>query len=383
MNETRIMNPRNARSSRRARARNFWERSQKPAHDPAAAQAFGEKLAGVLNSAGLALMVSLGHRSGLFDAMAGQGALGAEQLAKRAKLNERYVREWLGAMVTGGIVRYLPHERTYELPAEHAACLTRAAAPNNMAATMQWIPVLGSVEDGVLEAFRFGGGVRYEAYARFHEVMAEESAQTTVAGLHEHILPLVDGLKARLDSGIEVLDIGCGAGRALNALAAAYPNSRFTGYDFSEEGIARARATAADAKLENVRFEVRDAARLGECERYDLITAFDAVHDQADPVGVLDGIAAALKPSGVFLMQDIHSSSHLHKNQAHPLGPFLYTISCMHCMTVSLAQGGAGLGTCWGVELAQEMLAGAGFARVSVHTLPHDALNAYFVARKA
>ncbi len=156
MNETRLMTPRNASSSRRARGRTFWERSQKPVYDSAAAQAFGEKLAGVLDSAGLALMISLGHRSGLFDALAGQGALGAEQIAKRAKLNERYVREWLGAMVTGGIVTYDPNERRYELPAEHAACLTRAAAPNNMAATMQWIPVLGGVEDGVLEAFRHG-----------------------------------------------------------------------------------------------------------------------------------------------------------------------------------------------------------------------------------
>ena len=179
-----------------------------------------------------------------------------------------------------------------------------------------------------------------------------------------------------------VLDIGCGSGRAANLMARAFPNSRFTGYDLSDDGIARARDEAERLGLANVRFEARDVTRLGEVAAYDLITAFDAIHDQADPAAVLAGIARALRPEGAFLMQDIAASSRLENNMDHPIAPFLYTISCMCCMTVSLAQGGAGLGTMWGEERAREMLAEAGFTRVDVHRLPHDFQNYFAVARK-
>jgi SAM-dependent methyltransferase len=131
----------------------------------------------------------------------------------------------------------------------------------------------------------------------------------------------------------------------------------------------------------NARFEERDAARIGERHQYDLITAFDAIHDQIEPARVLDEIAAALRPDGLFLMQDIAASSHVEKNETHPLGPFLYTVSCMHCMTVSLSGGGAGLGAVWGEELALRMLGDAGFGDVVVKRLPHDIINNYYLAR--
>lgn len=165
-------------------------------------------------------------------------------------------------------------------------------------------------------------------------------------------------------------------------MAEAFPQSRFAGYDLCEDAVAMARDDASAAGLENVRFEVRDVTDLGETARYDLVTAFDAIHDQADPAAVLRSIHRALKTDGTFLMQDIDTSSHLHKNLQHPLGTFLYTISCMHCMTVSLAQGGAGLGACWGIELAQDMLREAGFTRIDVHRLPHDVFNCFLVVRK-
>jgi 2-polyprenyl-3-methyl-5-hydroxy-6-metoxy-1,4-benzoquinol methylase len=346
------------------------------------AEEFAERMLGVLNDGALALMTSIGHRAGLFDAMAGLPPSTSEQIASAANLNERYVREWLAAMVVGGVVEHDPEDGTYHLPPEHAAFLTRAATPDNIAVTAQFIPVLASVEDRIVESFQKGGGVPYSAYTRFHEVMAEDSGQTVVAALTDYILPLVPGLTGRLEAGIDVLDVGCGSGRALNLMARKFPNSRFTGYDFSEEAIARARTAAQKHDTTNVRFEVKDVATLDEEARYDLITTFDAVHDQADPAAVLRGIAAALRDDGVYLMQDIAGSSHLHNNLDHPLGPFMYTVSTMHCMTVSIAQGGEGLGAMWGEEKAKEMLKEAGFGEVEVERLPHDIANSYFVARK-
>jgi 2-polyprenyl-3-methyl-5-hydroxy-6-metoxy-1,4-benzoquinol methylase len=351
--------------------------------DQARAEAFASKMIGVLNGGALALMTSIGHRTGLFDALAKLSEpSSSQQIALAAGLNERYVREWLGAVVTGGIVEHNPLDGTYRLPPEHAAFLTRAASPNNMAVTAQFVSVLGAVEDRIVESFRLGGGVPYSAYPRFHAVMAEESDQTVGAALLDSILPLAPGAVEALGRGIHVLDVGCGSGRSLSRMAEAFPQSHFTGYDFSQESIAAARAEAERRGLRNVRFEIKDVARLEETERYGLITAFDAIHDQAEPARVLEGIARALTPEGTFLMQDIAGSSHLHKNMEHPIGPFGYTISCMHCMTVSLESGGAGLGAMWGEETAQAMLREAGFKSVEVRKLAHDIINSYYVARK-
>jgi SAM-dependent methyltransferase len=352
--------------------------AEKP--DTARIEAFAGKMIAAMNGAAVALMTSLGHRTGLFDTMAKLPPASPAQIARAAGLSERYVREWLGAMTTGGVVEHDPDAGTYRLPPEHAAVLTRAARPGNIASSMQWVAVMGAVEDEVAEAFRHGKGVPYSAYRRFHEVMAEESDQTTVAGLEAHIIPLVPGLPLRLAGGIDVLDVGCGSGLAVMRLAELFPASRFAGYDFSAEAIEAATAEARSRGLRNVRFEARDVAAGIEPRGFDLVTAFDAIHDQADPAGVLRSVRLALRPGGVFLMQDIKASSHVCRNVGEPLAPFVYTISCMHCMSVSLACGGAGLGAAWGKELAVRMLADAGFADVTVDTLPHDVLNYYYVA---
>jgi 2-polyprenyl-3-methyl-5-hydroxy-6-metoxy-1,4-benzoquinol methylase len=354
-------------------------------YDPAKAEAFGARLLTALNHGAFCLMASIGHRTGLFDAMRGAPARTSAEIAARAGLDERYVREWLGAMATSGVVEVDAAGPRFRLPDEHAAFLTRAAAADNLGVFTQYIGLLGSVEDEIVACFEKGGGVPYEKFPRFHAVMAEDSGQSVLSSLESHILPLVPGLSDRLARGIRMLDVGCGRGRILIRLAQLFPASRFAGVDLSAEAIASAREEAARAGLSNLEFRAADLSdfdRTAEPSAYDFVTTFDAVHDQARPLAVLTGICRTLRPDGVYLMQDIKGSSHVHGNLAHPIGAFLYTVSCMHCMTVSLAQGGEGLGAMWGEEKTREYLARAGFASVEKHELAHDIQNNWYVVRK-
>jgi len=353
--------------------------------DPAKAETFAENMLATLNHGALCLMISVGHRSGLFDAMSQMEPATSSEIAARAGLNERYVREWLGAMVTGRVVEIDPETQRFSLPAEHAAFLTRAANADNLAVFAQYIPLLGAVEDPIVECFRRGGGVPYSGYARFHEVMAEDSGQSVLSSLESHILPLVPGLHDLLSTGIRMLDVGCGRGRILAKLASLYPASRFVGMDLSPEAVAYAQQEAAGMGCGNVEFQAIDLSdfdRTAGIESFDFITTFDAVHDQAKPLNVLKGIYRALKPNGVYLMQDISGSSHVHKDVEHPIGTLLYTISCLHCMTVSLAQGGEGLGAMWGEEKTREYLQKAGFRSIVTHRLAHDIQNNWYVVTK-
>jgi 2-polyprenyl-3-methyl-5-hydroxy-6-metoxy-1,4-benzoquinol methylase len=356
-----------------------------PHFDQAKAEAFAGTLLTALNHGALCLMVSVGHRTGLFDVMNKLPPATSKEIAAETGLNERYVREWLGAMVTARIVEVDPTTLRFSLPAEHAAFVTRAAAADNIAVFAQYVAVMGGVEDDIVECFRNGGGVPYSRFPRFHEVMAEDSGQSVLSSLESHILPLVPGLTGRLSEGIRMLDAGCGRGRILERLAGLYPRSRFVGMDLSEDAIAYAREEASRAGRDNIEFvaaDLSDFDRTAEPESFDFITTFDAIHDQPRPLNVLKGIQRALKPDGVYLMQDISGTSHVHKDIEHPIGTFLYTISCMHCMTVSLAQGGEGLGAMWGEEKTREYLQKAGFRSVTTHRLVHDIQNNWYVVMK-
>ena len=353
-------------------------------YDPAKAEAFAGRFLTALNNGALCLMVSVGHRTGLFDVMSKLPPATSEEIAARAGLNERYVREWLGAMVTARVVEIDPASTRFSLPAEHAACLTRAAAADNMAVVRTIHRRIGLCEDDIVECFRKGGGVPYEKFLRFHEVMAEDSGQSVLSSLESHILPLVPGLTDRLAKGIRVLDVGCGRGRIMNRLAELHPQSRFVGMDLSPDAIGFARE-ASKMGLNNIEFMAVDLSNFDESaepESFDFITTFDAIHDQAKPLNVLKGIHRALKADGVYLMQDISGTSHVHKDIEHPIGTFLYTVSCMHCMTVSLAQGGEGLGAMWGEEKTREYLQRAGFRSITTHRLAHDIQNNWYVVMK-
>ncbi len=328
----------------------------------------------------LTYMIDLGHRTGLLTEVAGQPGTSVE-IAARAGLEERYVREWLAAMVTGGIVDYDATARSYHLSPARAAVL--ADGPMNMAPLAQLQTHLGKHVHHVARAFREGGGVPYAAYRpEFTDVMDAVSRTWFDGLLVDAYLPLVPGLLEVLRQGGRVADVACGTGHALVVLARAFPDATFVGYDLDDGAIARARAEADGAGLANVTFEVADAARLDADDLFDAILVFDAIHDQVDPAGVLARIHAALRPGGLFVMKEPHAADALEDNIGHPMAPILYSVSTLHCMTVSLAHGGAGIGTMFGENLARSLLADAGFVDVDVHPAPGDPADAVYIARR-
>ena len=350
--------------------------------DPLVAEAFAGKLMGLYTGGMITSMVDIGHRTGLFEAATG-GPATSQELADRAGLQERYVREWLGAMVTSGIFDYDPATRNYRLPAAHATVLVNSGA-GNMAPMSQLQAHLGKHLAAVVRAFREGGGVPYDAFRpEFTDVMDAVSRDLFDVHLIDHVLPVAPGLVETLTRGARAADVGCGTGHAVVLMARAFPESTFVGYDLAEDAIDQARGEAAAAGLTNATFEVRDVAALAPAEPFDAIVSFDTIHDQVDPVAVLASIHRALAPRGTYLMAEPYASSNLEDNVANPMAPMLYAISTLHCLTVSLAHGGAGLGTAFGEQKARELLAGAGFGEVTVIPSPADPGDAIYLTSRS
>ncbi|MDW0154838.1 MAG: class I SAM-dependent methyltransferase [Nitrososphaeraceae archaeon] len=351
-------------------------------YDNSKAEEFASKMFQFLNSGMLSLMISIGYKTGLFDIIAQLKPSTSQEISQATQLNERYIREWLGAMVTGNIIEYDSLTEKYFLPKEHSAFLTRKSGIDNLAVLAQYVSLMGNVEDKIVECFRNGGGLPYSEYPKFQELQAEETARIFDSKLTNQILPLIPEIDNKLNDGIKVLDIGCGRGRAINLMGKAFSRSEFTGCDISHEGISSAKEEAKNMGLTNVQFEIKDALLVEELGKFDLITAFDTIHDQVQPTKVLKAINASLNNDGFFLMQDIAASSKVEKNIDSLLAPTLYTISTMHCMSVSLAFDGEGLGTMWGKELAVNKLTEAGFKDIKVKNVEGDIMNYYYVSRK-
>lgn len=348
--------------------------------DQERSQEFAGQLMGLYTGGLLSLMVDIGYKTGLFDAAAKRPGTSRE-IAERAGLNERYVREWLGALTTGGIFKYDSDSRTYSLPPEHAVCLTGETG-FNLAPMSQMLAHMGKHLHKIAHAFENGGGVPYSEFRpEFTDVMDSMGRRRYSELLISGYLPAAKGLQQRLQDGIHVADIGCGTGQCVNIMAREYLASTFVGYDIAEDAIARGNTEAKEAGLTNARFEVLDVTKIPPEPKFDLITAFDAIHDQVDPATVLQRANDALAPDGTFLMIDIKASSNVGENVGNPMAPMLYGISVLHCMTVSLAHDGAGLGTVWGEQLARRMLAEAGFTSVEVSDAP-DPLNSIYVCQK-
>ena len=355
--------------------------------------AFRQKMVAILNQGALNLAISVGYQTGLFDAMAAIGKPARlDTISDRSGLKARYVREWLAIMVAGGVVELgqgADRQDAYHLPKEHAACLIRSAGNQNLAVYAQEIPLLTTTAmEDVVAAFSHGDGLPYSVYHRFQAFMSELSNAKHREILVDKFLPAVadGGLVKKLHQGIKVCDVGCGEGVALLLMADAFPNSRFTGIDISAEAIASANHSLGALSIKNAEFLLRDAASLKEGHdiggNYDYIVAFDAIHDQTAPLQALEAIYHLLVPGGWFSMIDIAAGSSLRANLDHPMGPFLYTVSLMHCMPVGLYQGGEGLGMMWGKEQATGYLKKAGFAQIEVHAMDHDPFNFHYLCKK-
>ncbi|MEV6828779.1 methyltransferase domain-containing protein [Amycolatopsis sp. NPDC051102] len=340
------------------------------------AEDFAAHLTATMTGSALTMLIGVGHRTGLFEAAARGRATSAE-LAERAGLQERYVREWLGAMVTGGIFTYAePH---YTFPPEHARFLLGETASNMMSSLLTLSAFTGILPD-LERAFAEGGGVPRSAYGPYLETLGAKPGDSWKHIYREHLVDgffgAVPGLTDRLTAGARVLDLGCGTGNAIAVAARAFPASRFTGLDINPNVVEQARGI----DLPNAGFAVGDAAELSADPPYDVITAFDAVHDQDRPDVVLRRVRGALAPDGLFFMVDTDFSSDVAANVGNPLAALTYSISLMYCTTTSLAEGGAALGAMWGREKARQMLADAGFRHVDVLDSPRPQ-NCIYVCR--
>jgi SAM-dependent methyltransferase len=348
---------------------------------PSETDAFIAQLYGwIVATAGLSL-VAVGDRTGLLAALA-EGSATSDELAERCGLSERHVREWLGGMATSGIAEHDEASGRFSLPPPRAAALV-GDTPSNVAPLLTASAFLARYAPAVERTLREGGGIPYSEYQPELAALTDGiNRRLYDAALIDGYIGAVPGLIERLGDGMRVLDVGCGSGHVVNLLGRAFPASTVTGYDVSDAGLAMARAEATAWNLDNVRFERRDVASFPPGACFDLVTAFDAIHDQAQPRRVLREIHAALGSEGLFVMVDMNASSSVHANVGNPIAPYFYWVSLFHCMQVSLAEGGEGLGTAWGVELATELLHQAGFSSVErVPAPPADPVNAIFVAR--
>lgn len=314
--------------------------------DPAKVEAFAGRVIGDFAATMATVHACLGDKLGLFKDLAACGPQTSAELASCTGTDERYVREWASALACAGYLTHDAASNKFALPAEHAPVLADEGGAAFMAGLHQTLAGCLKVYPQVERAFREGGGVPVEAYDSDLWVGEERSNELW----HNHQLvkdwmPRLPEVKAKLEQGADVLDIGTGGGRALVRLAQAFPKSRFTGYDLHGPSIERARSFAKEQGVaDRVTFEVRDATQ-GIPGHFDLITAFDVAHDVQDPPKLFTDARKALRPGGRFVLMELNVQDKLADN-AGPIGAMLFGISPFYCMTLSLGRGGAGYGTC-------------------------------------
>jgi SAM-dependent methyltransferase len=352
--------------------------SETAVFDPARQEKFVGKVVDQISGTMTTLLAAIGDRLGLFKNLAEHGAATSAEFASRTKLNERYLREWLGGMATSGYLNYDVSTKRFSLPAEHSSVLAEENGPFFVGGIYQMLPAQAGVFDQVVSAFRKGGGVSQSQYTDMMWDGLERLTSTWFENLMlQQWIPAMPDAKAHLERGCDVADVGCGRGRAMVKLAEAFPRSRYVGYDNFGPTVARATANAHEAGVsDRVRFEERDVSK-GLPAEFDVITTFDVVHDAVDPLQLLQSIRRALRPGGIYVCLDINCSDKLEEN-ANPLGAMFHGVSVFYCMTTSLANNGAGLGTLGFHEAkVRELCEQAGFSSVRRVPLENPFNNLY------
>lgn len=309
------------------------------------------------------VMVSLGRRLGLYEAMAGAGPLSAREVASRAGCEERYVREWLCSQAAGGYVVYHPSSETFELTPEQAYVLADKESPVHIPPAWDVPASMWFDEERAVEAFRTGEGVPWgEHHERLFCGVASFFRNAYQGALTQSWLPALDGVEERLRDGGRVADIGCGHGHSTIIMAEAYPNSRFVGFDNHESSIEAARDNAEEAGVaDRVSFEVADARSFPPA-RYDLLCYFDCLHDMGDPVGAARHAREALSDSGTVMVVEPFANDRLEENLT-PVGRLYYAASTTLCCAHALSEdGGTALGAQAGESRMEDVFRKAGFS---------------------
>ncbi len=339
---------------------------------------FSELYMSITRGAALMAVLAVADRTGLLTAMQGQGPLVLEEVVSVSKLQKRLVTEVLAALGAAGFVEYSPEGETYLLSDEAAACIADESSVHFLGGWSQIVPSLHGVIPEVARACVEGGGVPYSSYGReIVRGMGRSSAPELRGSLLQRWLPAVPGLVERLNEGIVVADVGCGAGDASLVMASAFPNSTFLGIETSATSVAMATDAARLAQLSNVSFLKIEQEGIPADLRFDFMLAIDVIHDVAHPGDVLRRIREVLAPGGKFLMLEPDARDNLEDN-LNPSGALLYAMSTMHCVPISLAEDGEGVGAAWGPARIEACCEEAGFT--SVRTLPlGDGYNAFYL----
>ena len=311
------------------------------------------------------VMISIGHKLGLYRAMAGAGGLTADEVASRAGCAPRYVQEWLNAQVAGRCIDYDAATRTYRLSDEQAAILADEASPFFLPNAWQVVASLWADEEKAVHAFRTGEGIAWGDHdQRLHCGSAAFFRNGYTANLVQNWLPALDGVVTKLEAGADVADIGCGYGDSTILMAEAFPDSRFWGFDTHEASIEVARAAAKKRGLAgHVTFETRNAREAID-RKFDLICFFDALHDMGRPLDAAKAAKAMLKPGGTVLLVEPFANDRVEDNIGS-VGRIYYSASSTLCCAHAISENGTHvLGAQAGKAKLQELLAEAGFGSV-------------------
>ena len=348
--------------------------------DEAQAEALSERIfTETVGGMGL-LAVYLGHRLGLFKELANNGTVTVSQLAKRTQLSERYVREWLLAVATSGYVEADANGERFILPEEHAAVLADEDSPFFFGAFPGVLQGLAMAMEPLLEAFKSGGGVPYEDYGgHFREGVALSNRPMYQHEYAQKWIPAMPAIEAKLIQGARVADIGCGVGWSCIFLAKHFKKAIIDGFDLDEESIAEARQFAEQYGVsDRVQFHVCAIEELNTTAPYDLVTAFECLHDLPYPVNSLRRMREMASPGGTVFIADEAAGEGFSDNNDHPLGRFFYNVSVLHCLPQAMVFPDAvGTGTAISESTVRKYAYEAGFSSAKVIEIENPLFRFY------